>query len=1144
MKRIRLPLVFFFLLGWGISNVQAQCISIRFNMAMEEVSARKNTLVQMPLHVDFTDVYMGVGKLEIFVHFDPEVLDFSGINNLDASIKGATASLAEPGKVRIFWTRSTFQGIMQTSLVGKLLDIGFYYKGGTSPVTFGEVTIWDIWSNMWMGEYVQGSLKESPSYTLSLVSNPPGIGAVFTGAGNHYPNDEVFIHVDEPLNYKFKNWKSNLAVTGVPGNPVSRETSFHMTAFDIGITANFEQIHADPVFLTLAFEGEGDVRIGSQSYSFSGGQQTLVFNRGDAVSLLAEPAPEWGFTQWKDDLQVANRQATLVMNGDKTITARFSKMQPVLFLEVEGNGEVLVNGEAYEAGAHAITLAEAGQVSLTQQAAEGWVFGQWLGDVFENGSSSLPTASVFVAPGMLQVKAVFEKLPDPVFTLKVNVVGEGQVVVDEVVYTEEQAVVAGTIVTLAPDPGESWVFDAWSGAGLSGNAESVSLLMDGDREVTATFVQTFPLALLADPADAGAGTEGNGNYREGMPVTISADAIEGYHFTGWSGSDEDVALLDDPESMSATLVMPGRELTLTASYLRLYQVTFLVNMSYVDGLHHPLTFHAGTGQVGLAGNLYEWDTMNTTADFSMMPTDDDPMVWALTLQLPAGTYAYSYYLDEGTETPEWTGDASRTFTIVDEDVVLTDWFGSESEPVRKYVVSAGAESHGTISPSGDVVVSREDTLSFLITPDEGYHVADVLLDGVSLGAVDSYTLENISGHHVIVVRFEINTYTVSYGAGENAGIEGDAAQEVTHGNSGTPVLAVPAEGYVFTGWSDGRTDNPRTDTIVTANISVTALFAVKTWSITVSANEGGSLTPGGDMTVKHGDDLVVEITPDTGYHIADVLLDDVSQGAVSSLPLTGISSDHHIVVVFAINMYTITLSAGDHGSIDPGEDVSVPHGGEVTFTITPDEGYHIEEILVDGVSHGQAGVLTLSDITRDHVVAVSFALTTYSLRFEVKNAATGDLITDAVITINGVAYDAGQYTIQQMVPDTYDYIVSREGFFETAGSVTLDNADQVVSVGLTVDNTNVKDVVLAGMKAYPNPAAGMLWVEFTNESTNAGVFVALYNLQGKLVKQVPVHDPGHVQIQLDLQGMHPGVYLLTIQGGEQLFPARQIMVRL
>jgi hypothetical protein len=68
-------------------------------------------------------------------------------------------------------------------------------------------------------------------------------------------------------------------------------------------------------------------------------------------------------------------------------------------------------------------------------------------------------------------------------------------------------------------------------------------------------------------------------------------------------------------------------------------------------------------------------------------------------------------------------------------------------------ITAAAEAGGTISPSGEVTVNQGSNQSFTITPSAGYQIADVLVDGFSVGAVSSYTFENVTGDHSIVATF-------------------------------------------------------------------------------------------------------------------------------------------------------------------------------------------------------------------------------------------------------------------------------------------------------------------------------------------------------------------------------------------------------
>jgi hypothetical protein len=109
--------------------------------------------------------------------------------------------------------------------------------------------------------------------------------------------------------------------------------------------------------------------------------------------------------------------------------------------------------------------------------------------------------------------------------------------------------------------------------------------------------------------------------------------------------------------------------------------------------------------------------------------------------------------------------------------------------------------------------------------------------------------ESYRGYTFIVDEYTSIYYTLTYTAGVNGSIVGEAEQTVLHGRSGTAVEAVPDEGYHFVQWSDGSTANPRVDTNVTADINVTAEFAINEYTVTFKDHDGTVLKT---ETVMHG----------------------------------------------------------------------------------------------------------------------------------------------------------------------------------------------------------------------------------------------------------------------------------------------------
>src|SRR4030042_3961897 len=86
-----------------------------------------------------------------------------------------------------------------------------------------------------------------------------------------------------------------------------------------------------------------------------------------------------------------------------------------------------------------------------------------------------------------------------------------------------------------------------------------------------------------------------------------------------------------------------------------------------------------------------------------------------------------------------------------------------------YTITASAETGGIISPSGSVSVNYGLSQTFTITPDtkksgghqSNYGIANVLVDGNSVGAVTTYTLTNVTANHTISASFATNTYNLS-----------------------------------------------------------------------------------------------------------------------------------------------------------------------------------------------------------------------------------------------------------------------------------------------------------------------------------------------------------------------------------------------
>jgi fibronectin type 3 domain-containing protein len=109
-----------------------------------------------------------------------------------------------------------------------------------------------------------------------------------------------------------------------------------------------------------------------------------------------------------------------------------------------------------------------------------------------------------------------------------------------------------------------------------------------------------------------------------------------------------------------------------------------------------------------------------------------------------------------------------------------------------HTITASTDGHGSISPSGSVTVNHGSNRTFTISADANYHVQDVLVDGVSVGAVTSHTFTDVTQDHTIQAIFAINTHTITASAGANGSISPSGSITVSHGSNRTFTISAGA----------------------------------------------------------------------------------------------------------------------------------------------------------------------------------------------------------------------------------------------------------------------------------------------------------------------------------------------------------------
>ena len=246
-----------------------------------------------------------------------------------------------------------------------------------------------------------------------------------------------------------------------------------------------------------------------------------------------------------------------------------------------------------------------------------------------------------------------------------------------------------------------------------------------------------------------------------------------------------------------------------------------------------------------------------------------------------------------------------TFTNIQANHIVAVEF--EPIPVADVIITASAGTGGTITPSGAIIVAQGGSQAFTIAADSGYKIKDVKVDGASVGAVAIYDFNNVTTPHTIAAEFEVDTpvvvthkITATAGAGgaispsgEVVVDEGASKNFIITANSGYQVKDVKVDGTSVGIVGSYQFDNVVADHTIAAEFEV---IPVDTYTINVTNNTPtfGTITPTSG-TVNVGTATTVTATPNSGYQIKTLTLDDVDQ--TSPFTINGVKDQTYNVVV-------------------------------------------------------------------------------------------------------------------------------------------------------------------------------------------------------------------------------------------------------
>ncbi len=376
-------------------------------------------------------------------------------------------------------------------------------------------------------------------------------------------------------------------------------------------------------------------------------------------------------------------------------------------------------------------------------------------------------------------------------------------------------------------------------------------------------------------------------------------------------------------------------------------------------------------------------------------------------------------------------------------------------------------------------------------------------------------------------------------------------------------VETPAEpGEYFLAITNAVMGNDQMQDVLTGTQNgVVSLLETETFALTLLADPpGGGVLSGGGI-YQPEETVNVSAAANDGYSFLQWT--DAEGALLSDEPaflFVMPDRDVDLIAEFAINTYIITATAGANGSISPTGSIMVEHGDDQGFIITPNEGYYIADVLVDGESVGAVSEYVFEDVAGDHTIHAEFAI----------EEDPGDILhiaRDEDVVVDGIACF---YTLSSIMVagEAYEFIV------EAGGEATLAAGEMIRLLPGTIvesggyllafitdegpcgrpfarEELPAKDALITSIdvvdkdtdgslffKLYPNPAQTEVTIKLGSLINDSDIRIEIYSLMGERVysEQLPARN----SYMLSLADLQAGVYVVRVHQGNTVAVERLI----
>jgi uncharacterized repeat protein (TIGR02543 family) len=801
-------------------------------------------------------------------------------------------------------------------------------------------------------------------YSLSTGANGNGTVTVSPNKPSYGYGEQVTLTANPSSGWSFTGWSG-----GLTDNPLTITVNGNLS-----LHANFSQPQYS---LTVNRNGDGAVTVSPQKAGYA---------PGEVVALAAAPAAGWSFGSWSGAVTGAAPLVTLTMDGNKTVNAAFTQNKYTVTVLTDGSGSA--NPSPLQPTYHLNDI-----LLMTAAATPGWSFLHWGGDLI----SALNPTNFTVAGN----HSIFATFAQGQFVLTADIVGQGVVTTSPA----KPGYSFGEAVQLSATPSPGWQFFGWSGA-VSGQANPVSVTMNGDRSVTASFVQQqFPVVRSAVGSGGIVAEPEKATYGYGEQVRLTAVPEAGWTFTGWQGDlsgDANPATLLVTGTRTVVAQFVDRPLTLNTTIVGDGQVLRNPNQTvYSEGDVVTLT---AVPAVGWQFESWGGDVTGTQNPIQVtLDTNKN-----ITANFVQGQYALQIHVPQG-------GGAVQV-----------------QPPGRSYRGS-GLESYPA---NWQVTVTAAPDPGYVFSRWEGDLAGSALSNQVTMDRN-----KTVSAHFAPTL-YTLSTGTIGNGTLEVAPIKAN----YRHGDEVT-LTARPATGWLFNGWIgiDGNTSPMLI--VITRSLSITAVFNQDAGrpALSVLVNGNGQVkarNANGDLvdpepTYTLGSTVELVAQPAAGWTFAGWSGDSTSANAEISLLMDG---NKMLTANFENNLRVRVVGVGTVQRTP--DKTQYDLGDQVSLLAQPGLGWEFAGWSGDANGNNNPTTVTVEAST---LITATFTKKPYTLDDFVVKQGNGTIQTDPA-----PPFTVGQSVLLRAVPDP-GWSFARWEVLEGVEAAALETTNPEIRVTIPVE---------------------------------------------------------------------------------------------